>query len=112
MARYALFSSLVQAQPQQRFLLSLSGPHRLNDIQLPDLRSRLQAFFWLPLPVLNDQEKKQALTLRGKRIGLKIKPSLLDWLFRHYPRDNHFLFSLIDTLQKHCVDENKEPSIP
>ena len=93
------------------FFATIPSRQSLQRIALPDLRSRLESLLCLNIQVLSAEQQKNALLHSAKRKGLLLKRQHIDWLFNHHPRDNHFLFACLHTLEKVCVQTQQNPSI-
>lgn len=79
---------------------------------LQDLVSRLSWGWVFQLHQLNDQEKMRALQLRAHNRGITMTDDVADYLLRHYPRDMHALFAMLDQLDKATLIEQRKLTIP
>ena len=76
-----------------------------------DLQSRIQAMLTLTLPTLSEQDQFDALQQKTIKKGLLFPTKLIVWMQKNLPRDNTFLFSFIDELEKESLRSHKKPSI-
>lgn len=91
-------------------LLMSSAQHPLDHIKLPDLASRLQALHALHLPTLDERSQKAALQQRAQMRGMRINEKMIAYLQQHAPRNNHAIFSILDAIDKHCLQKQKKPT--
>jgi DnaA-homolog protein len=109
----ALFRLWHEMQEAQGRLLvaSQAPPGRLSFV-LPDLASRFGACTILMLRALDEREQQEALQLRARVRGVEVPPEVSRWLQRHYPRDMHRLYALLDTLDEAALVEQRRLTIP
>jgi len=79
---------------------------------LPDLRSRLGQCLRLPLDVLGDAGRREALRRRAARRGLELDDAVLDWLFRRVDRDLRSLSALLDQLDRAALAAQRRLTVP
>lgn len=103
----ALFKLILNHQ--NRLLFSSSAS--LLNAKRADLSSRFQEMLTLKLPVLDEKEQCQALLHRAQTKGLKLNTTLIHWMQKNLERDNHFLFRLIEKLEKETLSIHKKPSL-
>lgn len=82
------------------------------DIQLLDLKSRLQAMLLLTLEELSDDEKIKALQSRAHHRGLYLSDEVAQFLIHREPRDMARLVEALAHLDKHSLEENRRLTIP
>ena len=109
----ALFNLINQTRDkQQRLLMSASNNPRQLDCVLPDLASRLIWGGSFQLKILNDEDKPKALKARAKQRGFELNDRVVDYLFRHYPRDIESLMDILDTLDKESLKQKTKITVP
>ena len=104
----ALFTLLLVNH--NRLLCSAASASVHSDRQ--DLQSRIQAMLTLKLPTLDENQQAQALLHKAQRKGFPLPLTLVQWMQKNLPRDNHYLFAFIDELTEECSRLKKKPSIP
>lgn len=100
-----------RAAGQALVFAARAAPARLG-IGLPDLVSRLASLIRLPLTVLDEAGLRQAFGDRAQARGLVIGTAVIDYLFRHAPRDPPSLFALIDRLDRQSLAEGRAITVP
>jgi len=109
----ALFNLINQTRDkQQRLLLSSTNNPRLLDCVLPDLASRLIWGGSYQLQSLSDEDKPKALKARAAQRGFELNDRVLDYLFRHYPRDIESLMDILDKLDKESLRLKTKITVP
>ena len=83
-----------------RFVAAAQVPAALLTWALPDLGSRFAASAVFQLRPLDEAEQQEALQLRARLRGVELPQETSRWLQRHYPRDMHKLYELLDTLDE------------
>lgn len=86
-------------------------PNELN-IQLEDLRSRLNWGPVLRLQGLNDQDKQQALQLRASLRGFELSQQTATFILKNYARDLAGLFDRLEQLDRVSLAEQRRLTIP
>ena len=109
----ALFNLINQTRDkQQRLLLSSqNNPRKLNCV-LPDLASRLIWGGSYQLQILSDDEKPKALKARAEQRGFELNDRVVDYLFRHYPRDLESLMDILNQLDKESLRLRTKITVP
>lgn len=95
-----------------RLCLTGNLPPGQLGLELPDLQSR---FAWGPvfqLQPLQDDDKIRAMQLRAARRGFDLPEDVASYLLRHYPRDLHNLFTLLDRLDHASLKAQRRLTIP
>lgn len=112
-AQVALFHLFNAAQANQQTLLlsSLGSPDSL-ELQLPDLRSRLNACVRVPLSLLGDAGRKKALQIRANSRGLEFDDAAIDWLLLRADRSVTNLMSLFRQLDHASSVRQKKLTLP
>lgn len=88
-----------------------SGPAAL-ELVLPDLRSRLAQCTQLPLPLLEEGERREVLRRRAEQRGLVLDDVVLDYLFRRVGRDLASLTALLDRLDRASLAAQRRITVP
>ncbi len=83
-----------------RLVAAAKVPPALLAWALPDLGSRFSASAVFQLRVLDEAEQQAALQLRARLRGVELPEETSRWLQRHYPRNMHKLYELLDTLDE------------
>ncbi|MDH5485270.1 MAG: DnaA regulatory inactivator Hda [Gammaproteobacteria bacterium] len=86
-------------------------PNELN-IQLEDLRSRLNWGPVLRLQGLDDQDKQRALQLRASLRGFELSEQTANFILKNYARDLAGLFDRLEQLDKVSLAEQRRLTIP
>jgi DnaA family protein len=81
-------------------------------LSLPDLRSRLQHGLRFSLMPLDDQGRRDWLRQAAAARGMSIDDAVLDYLFRHYPRDLDGLLQVLDRLDRASLAEQRRITVP
>ncbi len=79
---------------------------------LPDLRSRLCWGLVFQVTSLTDAEKHASLQLRAKIRGFELSDEVCKFLLRHYPRDTHVLYDLLNLLDSASLGAHRKVTIP
>jgi DnaA family protein len=109
----AIFSLFNRIREQQGHLIvaASASPDGIG-LQLPDLVSRLK---WGPvfhLQPLSDEGKLSALQLRARARGFDLPDDAGRYLLRHFVRDMHALFRLLDDLDEASLVEQRKLTVP
>jgi len=109
----ALFNLINQTRDnQQRLLLSSTNNPRQLDCALPDLASRLIWGGSYQLQILSDDDKPKALKARAEQRGFELSDRVVDYLFRHYPRDIESLMVILDKLDQESLRLKTKITVP
>jgi DnaA-homolog protein len=95
-----------------RLVVAAQTPPALLQWALPDLGSRLSASSVFQLRVLDESEQQAALQLRARLRGFELPEETSRWLQRHYPRDMHKLYELLDTLDEAALVAQRRLTVP
>jgi DnaA family protein len=109
-ALFVLWHEIHEAQG--RLLVAAASPPALMSFVLPDLGSRFTASTVLLLRALDETEQQEALQLRARVRGVELPPEVSRWLQRHYPRDMHRLYALLDALDEAALVEQRRLTVP
>ena len=86
-------------------------PSQLDNC-LPDLRSRLCWGLVFQVAHLSDAEKIVSLQQRALRRGFELSDEVCAFLLRHYPRDTHVLYNLLQILDEASLKAQRKITIP
>lgn len=112
-SQVAMFHLLntAKASGQTVVISTVLSPNDL-DLQLPDLRSRLNACVRVPLTLLGDDGRKKALQLRALSRGLEFDDAAIDWLLLRADRSIANLMSLFRQLDHASSVRKKKLTLP
>lgn len=109
----ALFGVLREMQERgARLVMSAAVPPALVNWSLPDLGSRCAASAVFQLRALDEEEQRQALTLRAHIRGMELPDETARWLQRRFPRDMRTLYELLDTLDQASLVAQRRLTVP
>jgi DnaA family protein len=109
----ALFMVLRDMQERgARLVMSAEVPPALIQWSLPDLGSRCSASAVFQLRTLDEEEQREALTLRARVRGMELPDETARWLQRRFPRDMHTLYELLDTLDEASLVAQRRLTVP
>lgn len=98
---FNLFNEL-QAQGTPLIVTSTVPPAALN-LNLPDLKSRLNSGLSLKLEPLKDEELKAALKLHCKHIGLQLNDKIYDFILNRSERNLDILIKQLKQVADHSL---------
>lgn len=108
-----LFHSYNRARDNQvKIIVASSLPPKLLPATLPDLHSRLLSGVSFELKPLSDDDLWAALNLRAKNRGIFLGEEVLHFLLRHYPRNMHDLYSILEKLDQASLSAKRKITIP
>ena len=111
-AQIALFRSFNAARLVGLSLL-LSGPVPPLALELrEDLRTRIGQALIYELKPLSDEEKSAALARHALLRGMKIDPSLVNYLLRHGRRDLPSLMGVLEALDRASLEQQRPATVP
>ena len=111
-AQIGLFRLFIGAQRNSLALL-LTGPTPpLELILREDLRTRIGQSLIYEIQPLADDEKQAALHRHALLRGMRLEPSVVDYLLRHGRRDLPSLMAMLDTLDRTSLEQKRQASIP
>ena len=87
------------------------APNKL-DIQLPDLKTRLNWGLTLKIKPLADNETIAALCFKADLMGFEISPQAGRFLLTHFDRDLASLWGLLEKLDKASLAAKRKLTIP
>ncbi|MFT7387006.1 MAG: DnaA family protein [Candidatus Endobugula sp.] len=110
LATFHLYNRLRDAQ-KQLVVGSQIAPQTLP-IQLADLQSRLQWGISYSLQSLTDEDKRQALLLRSKNLGLRMSDEVVQFMFNHHSRDLRQLMLMLKKMDVASLSEQRHLTVP
>ncbi len=109
----ALFNLINQTRDNnQRLLMSSQNNPRQLDCVLSDLASRLIWGGSYQLQLLSDEDKPKALKARAAQRGFDLNDRVIDYLFRHYPRDIESLMDILNKLDVESLRQKTKITVP
>ena len=93
-------------------LLAAVRPPVALGIELPDLRSRLQALLVLGLAPPDDDDRSQALVLQARARGMTLEPDVARYILARAPRGMSELVAALDRLDRSSLAAGRRLSIP
>ena len=101
----------IQAGNCQLLVTARQLPSQLEHC-LPDLRSRLCWGLLYQISHLSDAQKYLSMQQRAKRRGFSLSDEVCNFLLRHYPRDTHALYNLLDLLDAASLRAQRKITVP
>jgi len=101
----------MQTNGTQLVVSANAAPQGLS-LSLPDLVTRLGWGLVFQLNELDDEQKVQALQMRGQAIGMQMSDDVARYLFSRTRRDMHSLFSLLNALDHATLVAQRRLTIP
>lgn len=95
-----------------RLLVAADAAPRALEVKLADLRSRLSWGIVYHLPQADDDAKDAILRFRAGRRGLSMSAEVSAYIVSRAPRSLESLLSLLDTLDKASLAQQRALSIP
>ena len=86
-------------------------PNELN-LQLEDLRSRLNWGPVIQIEYLDDHKKQDALQLRASMKGFELSPQVAAYMLKNYSRDMPALFKKLEHLDQASLQHQRRLTIP
>ncbi|MDD5633360.1 MAG: DnaA regulatory inactivator Hda [Methylococcales bacterium] len=93
-------------------ILSASCPPNKINIQLPDLKTRLNWGLTLKIQPLSDEERITALIFKAGQMGFEISPQVGRFLLTHYDRDLSSLWVLLKKLDRASLAAKRKLTLP
>ncbi|MBT5559785.1 MAG: DnaA regulatory inactivator Hda, partial [Proteobacteria bacterium] len=109
-ALFALYERVKQAGGG--WLVSSSASADEVGFKLPDLVSRLSSGLQFKLEPLSEDERMQALKLRAQHRGFTISEEPVRYLVKHFARDMHSLFELLETMDEKTLQAGRKVTVP
>lgn len=108
-----LFHLFNRARDNQcRLLVSADAAPRALQVNLADLRSRLEWGIVYRLPTVTDEQREQLIMFRAARRGLALAPEVASYIVSRASRSMDSLLELLDTLDKASLAQQRSLSIP
>jgi DnaA family protein len=98
-------------QAHQLILTAFCSPLALN-IQLPDLKTRLNWGLTLKIKALSDDDRIAALILKADQLGFEISPQTGRFLVSHYDRKPESLWTLLEKLNLESLAAKRKLTLP
>ncbi|MEW5249308.1 DnaA regulatory inactivator Hda [Microbulbifer discodermiae] len=95
-----------------QLLLGSRKPPRGLELQLADLRSRLQWGLVFQLRALDDGDKLAALCERSRRRGFDLPEEVAQYILHRAPRDSRALFACLEKLDRASLMAKRKITIP
>lgn len=112
-AEHAVFELYNRARDTgETMLLAATQPLAGIGLQLPDLISRLGMCTQVVLQPLDEGARRGLLRERAAARGMALDEDVLDWLFRHHPRDLSSLAALLEKLDHASLAAHRRITIP
>jgi len=109
----ALFNLINQTRElNQTIIFSASENPRHITSKLADLQSRLLWGASYQLIELNDNDKTTALKFRASQRGLELDNSVIEYIYKRYPRDFTTLIDILNKLDKESLTSQRKITIP
>ena len=86
-------------------------PEDLN-LELDDLRSRLQWGLLMQLPASDDGELGEMLRQRAQRLGINLSAEVVNYLLTHYPRNPATQMEILRRLDDVSLSHQRRVTIP
>lgn len=93
-------------------LFSASLPPNELDLQLEDLRSRLNWGPVISIQPLVDEDLQTALQQRARSRGFELPDSVCSYMLKHYARDMNGLFSKLQVLEHASLAQHRLITVP
>ena len=112
-AEVAVFDLFNRCRDEGRALLLLSRqPPAQLPLQLPDLRSRLDAATLHALNPLPEAARRRLVQQRARARGFELDDTVLDFLFRRHRRDLPALLDLVDRIDRESLARQRRVTVP
>ena len=111
MAIFDLYNRILETG-KTRLLITGDRPPRQLNLQLPDLASRLDWGQIYKLQPLSDEDKLQALQLRGRLRGFELPEDVGRFLLKRLDREMRTLFVTLDRLDRASITAQRKLTIP
>jgi DnaA family protein len=94
------------------WLVSSSASADATGFELADLVSRLSSGLQFKLEALSEDERMEALKLRARFRGFTISEEPVRYLVKHFARDMHSLFQLLETMDEKTLQAGRKVTVP
>ena len=102
----------VLRQQNKNIIYAANLPPNELDLQLEDLRSRLNWGPVLQIKALDDASKLKALTLRAEARGYELPENVAQYLLNNFARDLAGLFERLDRLEVVSLQQQRKMTLP
>lgn len=109
-ALFALYERVKQAGGG--WLVSSNSSADTTGFELVDLVSRLSSGLQFKLEALSEDERMEALKLRARNRGFTISDEPVRYLVKHFARDMHSLFQLLETIDEKTLQAGRKVTVP
>ena len=99
-------------ETRNHLLFSAAMPPNEMDLQLEDLRSRLNWGPVISIQPLADDDLQAALQLRARNRGFEVSDSVCGYMLKHYDRDMNGLFNKLQTLEHASLAQHRLITVP
>jgi DnaA family protein len=109
-ALFHLFNEVADAGGS--LLIAADRPAARLDLELPDLKSRLN---WGPvykIEAIGNDDLPKAMALRARHRGLQLPEETSRFLLRRFPRDMQSVYRLLDTLDLASLKAQRRLTVP
>lgn len=101
----------VQETTGRLIFTATEPPHQLQHI-LPDLVSRFSGAIVMQVKELSENQKIQAFRTRVQAHGMQMSQPVMNFIFKHGPRDLPYLFTLLEFLDQCSLSRQQRLTIP
>jgi DnaA family protein len=109
-ALFALYERVKRARGG--WVASSSASADAAGFELVDLVSRLSSGLQFKLELLSEGERMEALKLRAEHRGFTIADEPVRYLVKHFARDMHSLFQLLETMDEKTLQAGRKITVP
>ena len=109
-ALFGLYERVKQAQGM--WVASSHASADKSGFILPDLVSRLSSGLQFQLRALSEIERMEALKLRAEYRGFNLADEPVRYLVKHFSRDMHSLFQLLETMDAKTLEAGRKITVP
>lgn len=107
---FYLFNRVQQTRARLIFTAT-EPPPQLQHI-LPDLASRFSSALVMQVKELTEIQKIQAFRTRVHAHGMQMSQPVINFIFKHGPRDLPYLFALLEHLDRYSLSRQQRLTIP
>ena len=99
-------------ETRSHLLFSASLPPNELDLQLEDLRSRLNWGPVISIQPLADEDLQTALQQHARNRGFELSDNVCSYMLKHYARDMNGLFKKLQTLEHASLAQHRLITVP
>jgi DnaA family protein len=96
----------------KQLIISASCPPKYLDIQLPDLKTRMNWGLTLKLTSLTDEQQLNALIYKANTLGFDIPNNVGRFIMTHYARDLTSIWAILDKIEQATLVAKRKITIP